>query len=100
MMVAAAMALCSALISTGDRALCFVSPLGQSSGFLVEGPDVPNCTLALMDTSGQCVSYAPCEYLGGVVGGCYELPAETNHLFLVPDPSPGETIYVSFSGGM
>ena len=96
-MFAAALALCSALIATGDRAMCVVSPLGQSSGFLAEGPDVPTCTLALHTTSGECLSYAPCEYLGGVIAGCYELPGGVNHLFLVPDPFPGEILFVSFS---
>jgi hypothetical protein len=64
------------------------------AGFLVEGTGPPVCIVVLAST---CEEQAGCNYLGGVTGGCFGLPEETNHLFEVVTPvAPGDCLYVSF----
>jgi hypothetical protein len=74
--------------------ICFVLGSTVGSGaWLVEGPDVPVC---IARSSIQC-GELQCNYLGGILHGCSDLPPTTNQFFIVPyEPAPNEVIYVSF----
>lgn len=83
----------SAILSTALNICAVVDP-GLPAGFLVEGPDRP---IALAVFSSDCSIAPEPVYLGGVIGGCFGLPAGTNHLFSVEAaPAPGEVVYVTF----
>ena len=77
--------------------LCVVVGTGLPSGFLVEGPDIPT---AVVVESTTCSVLPVATYLGGVLGGCYDIPGgpgQTNHLYAVDlDPMPGECLYITF----
>ena len=90
-----ALAICSAAILSTDLGICVVhQPPTLEAGFLVEGPDMVNCIAA---RASDCSYVSGCNYLGGVIAGCFDLPGGVNHLFDVSEPvAPGDCVFVSF----
>lgn len=85
---------CSHVILSTVLNICVVVGVSLPSGFLVEGPGVP---VALAVFSSDCSEAPVPVYLGAVTGGCFDLPAGTNHLFSVEtDPEPGQALYITF----
>ena len=69
------------LCLSGFLNLCVVNqPPSLPFGVLVEGTlgsTEATCTVSLLAPDGMCSSEtAPCDFLGGVIGGCFGLPCE------------------------
>jgi hypothetical protein len=74
---------------------CFITPKPPLlGGYLVTGSAAPGCSVVSSVTG---LPVAGCKYLGGVIGGCNELPKGVNWLYNVESvPNPGEVYFIRF----